>query len=163
MNVKQLLASPARLTAFGFLLLIMAGTALLMMPFAGGASFLSALFTATSAVSLTGLIVEDTATFFHPVGQVIILVLIQLGGLGIMSLASLSGYLLTGRISFKVRKTGAYEGRPITSGGIRRTLIFTFTFTAVAEATIAVVIGARLMLGYGYAFPRAAWEGLFHA
>lgn len=161
--MKQLLASPARLTAFGFLLLIMAGTALLMMPFAGGASFLSALFTATSAVSLTGLIVEDTATFFHPAGQVIILVLIQLGGLGIMSLASLSGYLLTGRISFKARKTGAYEGRPITSGGIRRTLIFTFTFTAVAEATIAVVIGARLMLGYGYAFPRAAWEGIFHA
>ncbi|MCT2339026.1 TrkH family potassium uptake protein [Corynebacterium sp. p3-SID1056] len=161
--MKQLLASPARLTAFGFLLLIIVGSVLLMMPFAGGASFLSALFTATSAVSLTGLVVEDTATFFHPAGQVIILVLIQLGGLGIMSLASLSGYLLTGRISFKARKTGAYEGRPITSGGIRRTLIFTFTFTAVAEATIAVAIGARLMLGYGYSFPQAAWEGVFHA
>lgn len=161
--MKQLLASPARLTAFGFLLLIIVGSVLLMMPFAGGASFLSALFTATSAVSLTGLVVEDTATFFHPAGQVIILVLIQLGGLGIMSLASLSGYLLTGRISFKARKTGAYEGRPITAGGIRRTLIFTFTFTAVAEATIAVAIGARLMLGYGYSFPQAAWEGIFHA
>lgn len=161
--MKQLLASPARLTAFGFLLLIIVGSVLLMMPFAGGASFLSALFTATSAVSLTGLVVEDTATFFHPAGQVIILVLIQLGGLGIMSLASLSGYLLTGRISFKARKTGAYEGRPITAGGIRRTLIFTFTFTAVVEATIAVAIGARLMLGYGYSFPQAAWEGIFHA
>ena len=133
------------------------------MPFAGGASFLSALFTATSAVSLTGLIVEDTATFYSPAGQVIILVLIQLGGLGIMSLASLSGYILTGRISLKARKTGAYEGRPITSGGILRTLIFTFAFTAVVEATIAVLVGARLMLGYGYSFPRAAWEGIFHA
>ena len=141
----------------------MVGTALLMMPFAGGASLLSALFTATSAVSLTGLVVEDTATFYSPAGQVIILVLIQLGGLGIMSLASLSGYVLTGRISFKARKTGAYEGRPITSGGIRRTLIFTFAFTAVVEATIAVFVGARLMLGYGYSFPRAAWEGIFHA
>ena len=133
------------------------------MPFAGGASPLSALFTATSAVSLTGLIVEDTATFYSPAGQVIILVLIQLGGLGIMSLASLSGYILTGRISLKARKTGAYEGRPITSGGILRTLIFTFAFTAVVEATIAVLVGARLMLGYGYSFPRAAWEGIFHA
>lgn len=161
--MKQLLSSPARLTAFGFFFLIMVGTALLMMPFAGGASPLSALFTATSAVSLTGLIVEDTATFYSPAGQVIILVLIQLGGLGIMSLATLSGYVLTGRISFRARKTGAYEGRPITSGGIRRTLIFTFAFTAVVEATIAILVGARLMLGYGYSFPRAAWEGIFHA
>lgn len=85
-----------------------------MLPFAEAgtarASFLSALFTATSAVSLTGLIVVDTGSFWSPAGQVIILALIQLGGLGIMSLASLSGLLFTGRISFKARKTGAYEG-----------------------------------------------------
>ena len=169
--VKRLLflrsLGPARLTAIGFLLLILSGTGLLMLPFAESgaehASFLAALFTATSAVSLTGLVVEDTGTFWSPAGQAVILLLIQLGGLGIMSLASLSGLLLTGRISLKARKTGAYEGRPITAGGIRRTLIFTFGFTAIAEATIAVVVGARLMVGYGYSFRRAAWEGVFHA
>ena len=158
---------PARLTAAGFLLLILLGTVLLMLPFAEAgtarASFLSALFTATSAVSLTGLIVVDTGSFWSPAGQVIILVLIQLGGLGIMSLASLSGLLFTGRISFKSRKTGAYEGRPIAPGGIRKTLIFTFVFTAVAETIIAVIVAARLMIGYGHSFPRAAWEGIFHA
>ena len=169
--VKRLLflrsLGPARLTAIGFLLLILSGTGLLMLPFAESgaehASFLAALFTATSAVSLTGLVVEDTGTFWSPAGQAVILLLIQLGGLGIMSLASLSGLLLTGRISLKARKTGAYEGRPITAGGIRRTLIFTFGFTAIAEATIAVIVGARLMVGYGYSFRRAAWEGVFHA
>lgn len=158
---------PARLTAIGFLLLILSGTGVLMLPFAESgvehASFLAALFTATSAVSLTGLVVEDTGTFWSPAGQAVILLLIQLGGLGIMSLASLSGLLLTGRISLKARKTGAYEGRPITAGGIRRTLIFTVGFTAIAEATIAVIVGARLMVGYGYSFRRAAWEGVFHA
>ena len=148
--VKRLLflrsLGPARLTAIGFLLLILSGTGLLMLPFAESgaehASFLAALFTATSAVSLTGLVVEDTGTFWSPAGQAVILLLIQLGGLGIMSLASLSGLLLTGRISLKARKTGAYEGRPITAGGIRRTLIFTVGFTAIAEATIAVIVGA---------------------
>ncbi|PAJ70102.1 MULTISPECIES: TrkH family potassium uptake protein [Corynebacterium] len=158
---------PARLTAIGFLLLILSGTGVLMLPFAEAgaehASFLAALFTATSAVSLTGLVVEDTGTFWSPAGQAVILLLIQLGGLGIMSLASLSGLLLTGRISLKARKTGAYEGRPITAGGIRRTLFFTVGFTAIAEATIAVIVGARLMVGYGYSFRRAAWEGVFHA
>ena len=138
-----------------------------MLPFAEAgtarASFLSALFTATSAVSLTGLIVVDTGSFWSPAGQVIILALIQLGGLGIMSLASLSGLLFTGRISFKARKTGAYEGRPIAPGGIRKTLIFTFAFTAVAEIIIALIVAARLMIGYGHSFPRAVWEGIFHA
>lgn len=158
---------PARLTAAGFLVLILVGTVLLMLPFAEAgtarASFLSALFTATSAVSLTGLIVVDTGSFWSPAGQVVILALIQLGGLGIMSLASLSGLLFTGRISFKARKTGAYEGRPIAPGGIRKTLIFTFAFTAVAEIIIAIIVAARLMIGYGHSFPRAVWEGIFHA
>ena len=158
---------PARLTATGFLLLILIGTVLLLLPFAEAgdsrASFLSALFTATSAVSLTGLVVVDTGSFWSPAGQVVILALIQLGGLGIMSLASLSGLLLTGRISFKARKTGAYENRPILAGGIRRTLIFTFAFTAVVESIIATAVTARLMVGYGHSFPQALWEGIFHA
>jgi len=169
--VKRLLFlrqwGPARLTATGFLLLILIGTVLLLLPFAEAgdsrASFLSALFTATSAVSLTGLVVVDTGSFWSPAGQVVILALIQLGGLGIMSLASLSGLLLTGRISFKARKTGAYENRPILAGGIRRTLIFTFAFTAVVESIIATAVTARLMVGYGHSFPRALWEGIFHA
>ena len=85
-----------------------------MLPFAEAgtarASFLSALFTATSAVSLTGLIVVDTGSFWSPAGQVIILALIQLGGLGIMSLASLSGLIFTGRIALRRAKPALMRG-----------------------------------------------------
>lgn len=161
------LLGPARLTALGFLLLILLGSALLMLPFSsvqdGPTSFLSALFTATSAVSLTGLIVVDTGSYWTLPGQIIIITLIQLGGLGIMSLASLSGMLLTGRISMRARASVAAESRLVTTGGIRRTLAFTFLFTLVAESLIAAIITARLILGYGYSPGRAIWEGVFHS
>lgn len=125
--------------------------------------FMPALFTATSAVSLTGLIVEDTATYWTPFGQAVILLLIQLGGLGIMSLASLSGLVITGRVSLRARGTGAAEGRPITAGSIRRSLIFTAAFTFAVEGCIALIVGLRLALGYAHPPARAAWEGVFHA
>lgn len=122
-----------------------------------------ALFTATSAVSLTGLVVEDTATYWTPFGQAVILLLIQLGGLGIMSLASLSGLVITGRVSLRARGTGAAEGRPITAGSIRRSLIFTAAFTFAVEGCVALIVGLRLALGYAHPPSRAAWEGVFHA
>ncbi|MDY3128272.1 MAG: potassium transporter TrkG [Corynebacterium sp.] len=158
---------PARLTALGFVLLILGGTALLMMPFSAThpqwTPFLPALFTATSAVSLTGLVVVDTGTYWTGIGQAIILLLIQLGGLGIMSLAALSGMVLTGRISLRTRHTAAAEGRPIFVGGIRRTLRFTVLFTLVAESVVAAAVAARLCISYDYPLPKALWTGVFHA
>ncbi|CQD15132.1 putative H(+)-transporting two-sector ATPase [Corynebacterium striatum] len=154
------------MTALGFLLLILLGTFLLMLPIStAGPQWtppLHALFTATPAVSLTGLIVQDTGTYWTSFGQVVIITLIQLGGLGIMSLASLSGMLLTGRISLKARRSTAAEGRPV-DGGIRRTLRFTFLATFVCEAVVAIVVGMRLHLEHGVSGPRAVWEGIFHA
>lgn len=159
--------SPARLTAGGFLLLILAGTVALMLPFSSQGShftpFMPAFFTATSAVSLTGLIVVDTATYWTPIGQAIIISLIQLGGLGIMTLASLSGLVISGRISVKTRQFVAAEGRPITGASIRKMLAFTFLFTVAAELVIAIIIGTRLIVTYDYSFSRAAWEGVFHS
>lgn len=147
--------------------MILAGTVALMLPFSSQGShftpFLPAFFTATSAVSLTGLIVVDTATYWTPIGQSIIISLIQLGGVGIMTLASLSGLLITGRISMKTRQLVAAEGRPITGASIRRMLAFTFLFTVAAELVIALIIGTRLILSYDYSIPRAAWEGIFHS
>ena len=161
------LQGPAQLTAAGFLLLILVGTGLLMLPISAHVPqwtpFLPALFTATSAVSLTGLIVEDTGSYWTPFGQTVIIVLIQLGGLGIMSLASLSGMLLSGRISFKARRTTAAEGRPIVSGGIRRTLLFTFAVTLICEAVVACIIAVRLATAHGVPAGQAVWEGVFHA
>ena len=95
--------NPAQLFIASFIAMIIAGTFLLMLPGATytGISALDALFTSTSAVCVTGLIVVDTGTFFTPFGQTIILVLIQLGGLGIMTFASYFSYFFRGKSSYE--------------------------------------------------------------
>ncbi|MDT0644023.1 potassium transporter TrkG [Zunongwangia sp. F363] len=95
--------NPAQLFIMSFLLIIMVGTILLMLPKATheGLSLVDALFTATSAVCVTGLIVVDTGTYFTQFGQIIILILIQLGGLGIMTFASYFSYFFRGKSSYE--------------------------------------------------------------
>jgi len=95
-------SNPARLFIGSFLLLIVFGAGLLMLPNAtySGISFTDAFFIATSAVCVTGLIVVDTATYFTPLGKGFILILIQLGGLGIMTFTSFFGYFFKGGSSF---------------------------------------------------------------
>jgi trk system potassium uptake protein len=94
--------NPALLFVSSFLFLIVFGTGLLMLPKATytGIGFTDAFFTSTSAVCVTGLIVFDTATYFTPLGKIFIIVLIQLGGLGIMTFTSFFGYFFKGGASF---------------------------------------------------------------
>src|SRR5919112_6851842 len=100
--LPRTLQHPARLVPLAFLLAIAVGTGLLMLPASrageGGAPFLTALFTAASAVCVTGLIVEDTPVYWSGFGQGVILALIQVGGFGIMSGATLLGLLVTRRL-----------------------------------------------------------------
>ncbi|WP_373058904.1 TrkH family potassium uptake protein [Zunongwangia sp. H14] len=100
---KREYLNPAQLFIMSFLLIIMVGTILLMLPKATheGISLVDALFTATSAVCVTGLIVVDTGTYFTQFGQTIILILIQLGGLGIMTFASYFSYFFRGKSSYE--------------------------------------------------------------
>lgn len=102
-NFKQQYLNPAQLFIAGFLFIIFMGTALLMLPNAthDGISLLDALFTSTSAVCVTGLIVVDTGSYFTGFGQGVILLLIQLGGLGIMTFASYFSYFFRGQTSYK--------------------------------------------------------------
>ena len=87
---KKKTLSSFQIIIFGFLAVILVGTLLLMLPFAsrepGSAPFLDALFTATSATCVTGLIVHDTATYWSCFGQVVILLLIQIGGMGVVTI-----------------------------------------------------------------------------
>ena len=158
---------PAQLTALGFLALILTGTALLSMPFASAdgapTALMSALFTATSATTLTGLVTEDTGSHWSLAGQLIVLALIQAGGLGIMSITSLTGMLLTGRVKLRSRYATAAEGRPILDGGVRRTLVATLLLTFFFEGVVAVILGIRFVTDYGMAPGRATYEGMFHA
>lgn len=94
--------NPALLFVISFLLIIVFGTGLLMLPTAttGGITFTDAFFTSASAVCVTGLVVVDTATHFTPLGKFFILMLIQVGGLGIMTFTSFFGYFFKGGASF---------------------------------------------------------------
>ena len=102
-DYKRTLVNPAQLFILSFLSIILFGSLLLMLPRAThhGISFLDALFTSTSAVCVTGLIVVDTATYFTKLGQSIILILIQVGGLGIMTFASYFSYFFRGGSSYE--------------------------------------------------------------
>mgnify|MGYP002711939148 FL=1 len=137
------------------------------MPFASAdgtpTALMSALFTATSATTLTGLVIEDTGSHWSLAGQLIVLALIQAGGLGIMSITSLTGMLLTGRVKLRTRYSTAAEGRPIFEDGVRRTLVATLLLTVFFEGAVAVLLFARFTTVYGMSVPRAAWEGVFHA
>jgi Trk-type K+ transport system membrane component len=102
-NYKRTLLNPAQLFIISFLGIIFLGTLLLMLPNAtfNGISFLDALFTSTSAVCVTGLIVVDTGSYFTQFGQIIILVLIQTGGIGILTFASYFSYFFKGVSSYE--------------------------------------------------------------
>lgn len=103
LDIKSDYLNPAQVFIGSFLVIIFAGTLLLMLPNAthNGISALDALFTSTSAVCVTGLIVVDTGSYFTNFGQTIILVLIQLGGLGIMTFASYFSYFFRGKTSYE--------------------------------------------------------------
>ena len=94
------LMNPGRIIAFGFFSIILIGALLFLLPISqkipGSVSFVDALFTSTSAVCVTGLIVVDTGTFFTQFGQIIILMLIQAGGIGIMTFTSYFSYFFQG-------------------------------------------------------------------
>ena len=115
--LKTLLRSPARTTIFGFAFLILTGICLLMLPQAstiGRLGFVDALFTSTSAVCVTGLTAVDTGTTFSPFGQFILMVLIQTGGLGIMTVSTLFLMISGRRLSFigqnMIQNTFTYTG-----------------------------------------------------
>ena len=96
-----------KLVALTFLALILSGTGLLMLPAANvsdeSLSFVDALFTATSAVCVTGLVVVDTGTYFTTFGQMVVISLIQLGGLGVMTFATLISVAIGKKINLRER------------------------------------------------------------
>jgi len=100
--LKKKYLNPSLMFILSFILVILSGTFLLMLPNATlhGISFIDALFTSTSAVCVTGLTVVDTGTYFTPLGLTLIVTLIQLGGLGILTFTSYFSYFFKGEVSF---------------------------------------------------------------
>ncbi|MGW9631317.1 TrkH family potassium uptake protein [Agromyces sp. NPDC055520] len=158
---------PAQTVVAGFAVAVLVGTALLMLPISkagpGGASFVDALFTATSAVCVTGLTVVDTPTYWTPFGQVVIMLLIQLGGLGIMIFASLIGLILARKLSVRSRLNTAAEAKAVGFADVRGLVRGILKITVFIELGVFVLLGVRFMVGYGYGLGEAAWHAGFLA
>jgi len=161
---KNKLFQPAQVLAISFAVAILAGALLLMLPFSttsGHISFVDALFTSTSAVCVTGLIVQDTATYFTLTGQVIILLLIQLGGLGVMTFSTMI-LLVAGR---KIAVTdrilvleGYHPGAPRDFRAlIKSVFIFAFSIEFIGFGLLALRFGRDLPLS------KALFASLFHS
>ncbi|MCI8880696.1 MAG: Trk family potassium uptake protein, partial [Clostridiaceae bacterium] len=156
---------PALMMVVGFLTVIMAGAALLSTPLASRAGVwtdpLTALFTATSATCVTGLVLVDTAQYWNGFGQLVILLLIQVGGLGFMTMATLFSLLTRRTITLRERmvlSTGLNLSDP---AGIvrltRRVLLGTLAF----EGAGAVILACRFSLDFGIL--EGVKLGIFHS
>lgn len=166
MRWTRWLRHPTRVVPLVYLLGIAVGTALLWHPAATAAGtsapFIHAAFTAVSAVCITGLVTVDTATFWSPFGQFVIMLLIQVGGFGIVTLASLLTMVATGRISLRGSMLVGQEIRRRNVGDILRVPKLIALVMLVGEAITAIVLtlGFRAHTdGWG----QASWYGTFHA
>ena len=158
---------PARVGVAAFAVAVFAVTGLLMLPVATepgtGTSFREAFFTATSAVCVTGLAVVDTPTHWSLFGELVILVGIQAGGFGIMTLASLLALLTSRRLGLRSRLLTRWETKAGGLGDVRRVLRGVALTTLLIESVVAVVLTARFWLGYDMPPGPAAYRGVFHA
>ncbi len=134
--------NPAQTFIISFIVIILLGTLLLMLPNAtnGGLSYIDALFTATSAVCVTGLAVVDTGTYFTLFGQTILLFLIQVGGLGILTFASYFSYFFKGGSSYENQLTLSEMTSTNKVGAVFSTLKNIIIITFTVELTSAVLI-----------------------
>ncbi|WP_043620027.1 TrkH family potassium uptake protein [Nonomuraea candida] len=158
---------PAQVVVAAFGLAVAAGTALLSLPIATTtgepAGWVAALFTATSAVCVTGLALVDTASHWSVFGEVVIAGLVQVGGLGIMTMATVFTLLVSGRLGLRARIVAQAETKTPSMSDVRHVLRKVIVFSLVCEAVAAVVLTARFVTGYDEPFGRAVYLGVFHA
>jgi Trk-type K+ transport system membrane component len=167
MWAKQVVRHPARMVVLGFAAAITVGWALLALPVATqsgrSAGAVTALFTATSAVCVTGLVTVDTGSHWSGFGQGVILTLIQVGGFGIMTLASLLGLLVARRLRLRLQRGTQAETKALGLGDVRRVVFGVVRISLLVETALAGVLTWRFADGYGEPWGRAAYLGVFHA
>lgn len=157
--------SSAQIIILGFAGLILLGSLILMLPICTankeGASFLDALFTATSAACVTGLIVQDTATYWSGIGQFVIISLIQIGGLGIVTVAILIEIFSGKKIGLKERSTMQDAISAHNVGGIVKLTGFILKTTLLFEIIGALLMAPAFCREFG--FWKGIWYGGFHS
>jgi len=162
---KQPKLSPNQSIALGFLSIILAGALLLMLPIANrggeGLPFLDSLFTAASATCVTGLVVADTWTQFSLLGQVILLVLIQVGGLGYMTMVLMASLLLKRKVGLRQRTVMAESVSAQRLSDALTLLRYILGGTAAIEGAGAALLALRFVPELGFA--RGIWYAVFHS
>lgn len=156
--------SPSQLIALTFVGLILAGALLLMLPCASAdgssLSFVDALFTATSASCVTGLVVVDTGTYFSLFGQMVIIALIQLGGLGLVLFATLFSVIMRKRIDLQSRLNIQASLNQNELDGVVRMSLRIAKYTAVIEGVFGTLLAIRFYPQYGI---RGIYYGYWHS
>lgn len=152
-------------SAFGAAIAV--GTALLSLPAATEsgkrADLVEALFTATSAVCVTGLVTVDTGGYWSTFGEVVIIGLVQVGGLGIMTLAALFAVLVSGRLGLRARLVAQAESQGLGLKDVRHVGRNIALFSVASEAIVAAILTVRFMVAYDRPFGAAAYDAVFHA
>lgn len=161
------LSHPVRSVPSAFIAVILLGTGLLALPVArtdmGADVGLPALFTAVSAVCVTGLVTVDTPTFWTPFGHAVIMGLIQIGGFGIMTLATLLALLVRKSIGLREQLVAQSETNTLNFGDVRSVLFRVARIMIVLESVTAAVLTIRFWLAYDDNPGTALWHGAFHA
>ena len=163
-GIKRHLSS-AQIIILSFVGAILLGSLILMLPFATrdglGASFPDALFTAVSATCVTGLIVRDTATYWSGFGQAVLLLLIQVGGMGVVTMAVAIAMASGKKISLMQRSTMQEAISAPKVGGIVQLTGFILRWTFVFELAGAALLGTVFIPRFGWG--RGLWYSVFHA
>ena len=163
-HIKKRLSS-SRIILLGFLGVILCGTLLLMLPWAtakrGGASFLDALFVATSATCVTGLVTQDTATYWSLFGKIVILILIQIGGLGVITIAVSVARFSGRKIGLMQRSTMQEAIAAPQMGGIVRLTGFILKMVVLIEGLGALALMPPMIAEFGVV--RGIGYAVFHS
>lgn len=168
--MKSSIKSRIALTSFqtivlGFAGLILIGTFLLMLPLSSASgemtAFTDALFTSTTSVCVTGLVVQDTGTYWSLFGQMVILLLIQIGGLGVITIAAFLTIAAGGKIGLFQRSVMQEAVAAPQIGGIIRLIGLILRFTLVVETIGAVVMFPVFCKDFGVL--RGIWMSIFHS
>lgn len=157
--------NPSKVLVIGFAILILIGAVLLTLPISTengqGLSFIDALFTATSATCVTGLVVVDTSDTFSMFGELVILSLIQIGGLGFMSFATFLFTLLGKKISLRERLLLKEAFNTTSTAGLVRLVKRIIFFTVITEMTGGIILSIRF--SFDMPIGQAIYFGFFHA
>lgn len=154
--------SPPQILAISFLFFIFIGMLLLKLPIAttSNITWIDALFTTTSAITVTGLVVVDTGTDFTVFGQVVIMCLIQLGGLGLMTFAVLIVMMLGKKIGLQQRILIQEAFNQTSLGGLVRLIKILLIFTLILESAAFIILSIRWVPIYGW--QEGMYQSLFH-